>query len=559
MSFEEDLCFTPLNIDGLDISLPKKFTYPFNYQPHALCLRAYETLKPELDQLPHDFAKEENALGKMFGVLIVKDKDQRLGFLKAFSGKLFGGNKVKGYVPPVFDTLDPEGFYKKGEEEIVKISIKLDQLNSERQYNNLLVELSKAEEEHKKIIQEAKHSLKERKEIRKQKRLSLNSLDTLESLAVETALNHESARDHYILKDLNRQWNTQLASIKSALAPYEAKIEELKNLRRSMSAALQDLLFDNYKFLNCQDNEVSLKDIFEITDEKIPPSGAGECAAPKLLQYAFLNKMMPISMAEFWWGKSPQSEIRKHGQFYPACRSKCLPILNHMLIGIEVEPNPMLADQKAINLDILYEDDEMIVVNKPSGLLSVPGKTSLPSVQSMLAEKYGEIMMVHRLDMSTSGIIIAAKSMPVYHQLQAQFISRKVVKKYEALLEGIPSLKEGTIILPIRVDLDNRPRQLVDEVHGKYAKTHYKVNAEINGRALVDFYPVTGRTHQLRVHAAHQLGLGLPIVGDDLYGNRAERLYLHAAYLRFTHPTSGRMMEIRCESGFWELDGGETV
>jgi tRNA pseudouridine32 synthase / 23S rRNA pseudouridine746 synthase len=259
-------------------------------------------------------------------------------------------------------------------------------------------------------------------------------------------------------------------------------------------------------------------------------------------------------MAEFWWGASPQSEIRKHGHFYPACKSKCLPILSHMLEGLDVEPNPMdhtIAKPK--HLDIIYEDSFIIAVNKPEGLLSVPGKEVKDSVQQRIADLFPGIvspMIVHRLDMSTSGIMILAKSLKVYHNLQAQFTNRKIVKRYDAILDGVLHSDEGIIELPLRVDLDNRPRQMVCYTYGKPAKTKYKVINKDENTTLIHFWPITGRTHQLRVHSAHSSGLNLPILGDDLYGRRSDRLYLHAAYIQFWHPGLQREMTLEVPSGF---------
>ena len=294
--------------------------------------------------------------------------------------------------------------------------------------------------------------------------------------------------------------------------------------------------------------------IFDHTESKIPPAGAGECAAPKLLQYAYLNKLKPIAMAEFWWGKSPSSEIRKHKQFYPSCRGKCEPILGHMLEGLDVEPNEMLSNLKdEKELDIIFEDEHLVAVNKPAEFLSVPGKEIEDSVYTRVKEKYPDAdgpLVVHRLDMSTSGVMLLAKSKDVHKAIQHQFEQRTIKKRYVALLRGELTEKRGEINLPLRVDFHDRPRQLVCHEHGKPARTVWELVETIDGQSLVRFYPITGRTHQLRVHAAHADGLNTPILGDDLYGTKADRLHLHAEQLRFIHPISLEEVTLKVPAPF---------
>jgi tRNA pseudouridine32 synthase/23S rRNA pseudouridine746 synthase len=344
--------------------------------------------------------------------------------------------------------------------------------------------------------------------------------------------------------------NNKLAKVETAkveFLTFKNEIEKLKTERKERSGALQKRLFDEYKFLNGNREEQSLLDIFGSK----PPAGAGECAVPKLLHYAFSHQLKPIAMAEFWWGQSPKSEIRKHKEFYPACRSKCEPILGFMLQGIDVEPNPMLentfSDKK---IDTVFEDEFLIIVNKPEEFLSVPGKNITDSVQTRIKQKYPNATLVHRLDQSTSGILLIAKEDWVYHHLQRQFTSRSVKKRYVALLDGILAQKSDTIDLPLRVDLDNRPHQMVCYQYGKPSQTYFEV-IEIQGdRTKIHFYPITGRTHQLRVHASHPSGLNMPIVGDDLYGKKSDRLYLHAEYLQFKHPKTGEEMKFEVKAGF---------
>jgi len=284
-----------------------------------------------------------------------------------------------------------------------------------------------------------------------------------------------------------------------------------------------------------------------------PPAAAGECATPKLLQYAFLNGLRPVAMAEFWWGAPPKSEIRKHRQFYPACTGKCKPILEHMLEGILVDDNPLLINQgEDRKLEIVYEDDSFVVVNKPAELLSVPGIQIQDSVYTRLKAAFVNIepLIIHRLDMATSGLLVVAKTKEAHKNIQKQFLKRTVNKRYTALLSKIINKQEGGITLPLRGDLDNRPRQLVCFEFGKKAMTKWKVIETKETTTKVHLWPLTGRTHQLRMHAAHELGLNAPIVGDDLYGTSAERLYLHAAYLEFIHPVTNEKLAFEVVEDF---------
>ncbi|MEQ3690673.1 MAG: RluA family pseudouridine synthase, partial [Flavobacterium sp.] len=323
-----------------------------------------------------------------------------------------------------------------------------------------------------------------------------------------------------------------------------------KEIRSFKSVQLQQQLFDNYAFHNQYKKSKSLGEIFKNN----PPAGAGECAAPKLLHYAFQNDLKPIAMAEFWWGESPKSEIKKHKQFYPACTGKCEPILKHMLLDIKMDENPFLNNTaENQDIEIVFEDDYLSVIHKPHEFLSVPGKNVKDSVYQRVKDLYSNAtgpLIVHRLDMSTSGLMLIAKSEEVYKNLQSQFLKRTVQKKYVALLNGIVTPNEGFIDLPLRVDLDNRPNQLVCYEHGKSARTKFEVISRENNKTRIHFYPISGRTHQLRIHASHKLGLDCPIIGDDLYGTKANRLHLHAEEITFEHPISNEKITILKEADF---------
>ena len=367
-------------------------------------------------------------------------------------------------------------------------------------------------------------------------------------------LNQESIVFHYRLKDIIKYWKCRLEEIGFQLSTYETEINALKELRKKRSVTLQKKLFEQYTFLNQHKEIKNISEIFELKEDLTPAAGAGECAAPKLLQYAFSHDLQLVTMAEFWWGRTPSSEVRKHGQFYPACNRKCKPILAHMLAGIEMDDNPML-NNPGLNKDlpIVLEDEYLLVVNKPAELLSVPGKKIVDSVYNRMRSKYPNAtgpLIVHRLDMSTSGLMLIAKTKEIHQHLQNQFIKRIIQKRYVAVLEGNLTDDEGEIALPLRVDLDDRPRQLICFQHGKPALTRWKVIDRKENQTKIHFYPVTGRTHQLRVHASHIKGLGIPIKGDDLYGTRADRLYLHAERLEFIHPVSKEKLKVECPSEF---------
>ena len=331
--------------------------------------------------------------------------------------------------------------------------------------------------------------------------------------------------------------------------------ESQREERRYRSQQLQLWLFDQYRFFNAKGERRRLVDVWQDyhCSESIrrryplPPGGTGDCCAPKLLQYAYSRGLKPLCMAEFWWGPSPKTEIRQHGQFYPACRGKCKPVLTWMLQGLDVDPNPEeIHGQPQLDIEVVFEDDWLIVVNKPSGLLSVPGRIGSYSVATILHQRYPNSLLAHRLDMGTSGLMVAAMSRSVYAALQQQFTDHTIRKRYVALLDGIPALKKGRIELPLLCDPINRPRQVVDYERGKPAVTDYEM-LDDNRIAL---YPQTGRTHQLRMHCAHPDGLGCPIRGDELYGHPSDRLYLHADRLELIHPVTGEHMTFELPAPF---------
>lgn len=528
------------------IELPRLFTYPFHYTPHPLCVMAAGEVQAYINKQTR--WKEELDKGKMFGVLIVRTSNGQTGYLAAFSGNLCGSNSHSFFVPPVYDLLKPDGFFKIEEEQISAINHQIGQLQNCDRYLKLQQKMERETASSQQALSEARKVLKAAKEKREQRRLHRPNENE------QAAMIRESQYQKAEFKRLERYWKEQISEIKTELESFSSQIEALKAERRNRSAALQQKLFQQFNFLNAKGETKNLCAIFEETVQKTPPAGAGECAAPKLLQYAYLSGLSPIAMAEFWWGESPKTEIRHHGYYYPSCRGKCEPILRHMLQGLDVEPAPSERYSLSQNMpEILFEDQWLLVLHKPEGVLSVPGKSEEQSIYSLLRARYPEAtgpLVVHRLDMATSGLLLAAKTQEVHRHLQAQFENRSIKKRYIALLDGILPEEEGVIDLPICPDYLDRPRQMVNEELGKTAITRYRVMDRKNGQTRIAFFPLTGRTHQLRVHAAHPLGLNCPIVGDELYGRKAERLYLHAEYLEFIHPVSGQRMVIEKKAEF---------
>lgn len=546
------------------LALPEKFTYPFHYTPHPLCVLAAEEVKKYIASRKE--WQEELASGKMFGVLIVQtdngitnNEENQIGYLAAFSGNLAGKNLHPYFVPPVYDLLQPEGFFKIEEEQISAINIRIRELENSSSYLDSKEKWKIETEQANAVLNQAKAELKMAKKAREIRRQSSPEISEEE----QASLIRESQYQKAEYKRLEKEWKKRLEELETEVRHFDIEIERLKTERKERSAALQRKLFEQFRLLNAQGEVKDLYTIFEQTVQKVPPAGTGECALPKLLQYAYLHQLKPLAMAEFWWGDSPKNEIRHHGYYYPSCKGKCEPILQHMLQGLEVDENPLLNPvHEDKELEIVFEDEWLLVVNKPAGMLSVPGKAEdRDSVYHRLKKKYPEAtgpMIVHRLDMATSGLLLVAKTKEVHQDLQAQFANRSIKKRYVAVLDGIVlSERTGRIELPLCLNPLDRPRQIVNKEYGKEAITEYRIISksgstfnESRKHTRIIFYPLTGRTHQLRVHAAHPEGLGCPILGDELYGKKADRLYLHAEYIKFRHPIYGDILRIQKEADF---------
>ena len=569
---------------------------PLDYEPHPLCIQACREVQEMLAR--REDWQEEIARGKMFGVLIVEnvktDTDvpkwgypaadseaPKWGYLAAYSGQIGGRSDWEDFVPAVFDYLQPDGYFKTHETEISRINQSISHLEKDERMKEARTLIRQLQEERKRTIAAYQEKMKEAK-VKRDSRREAGNL----SEAEEAQMIRESQFMKAELRRLKKSLSEKTA-LETEFEDYQENILRLKQLRKQLSDALQQWLFSQFRMLNQEGESKDLLEIFRDEALKeypqaaiatsriaalkmVPPAGSGECCEPKLLQYAYQHGYKPLQMAMFWWGESPKEEIRHHLQFYPACNGKCKPILHWMLppsvfespasaengIGGQKGPFPKQVEMLYEQVETLYEDCELTVIHKPAGLLSVPGKdSSQPSVYALMRSKYPEAtgpLIVHRLDMSTSGVMMIAKTEFAYHRLQKAFLNHQIQKKYVAIISGKDIPEKGIISLPLMPDYLDRPRQIVDHEQGKEAITEYEVLEPVDDSHLrIALYPKTGRTHQLRVHCAHQEGLNAPILGDPLYGNeKAARLHLHAEEITFEHPLTGKKMTITRKADF---------
>ena len=525
--------------DVSGIELPKQFTYPMHYVPHKLCkIAACEVMDYAMNQ---EQWRDELLAGKMLGVLVVEDSDGTLGYLAAYSGNLAHTGEHDYFVPHIYNLLAPQGLFRTGEAEITKINHRIETLENSPQRKELEALIKSTIAQHEQEELEMQRTMGTAKAERDRMRNELGITSEQEAVLIK-----ESQFQKAEMRRLKKRHRFELEQLQQQLYDLQSEINILKTKRKAMSEKLQRQLFELFVVHNARGESLDVATIFERRLHRLPPGGTGDCCAPKLLQYAFLHNLTPVCMAEFWVGQSPQGEVRHHGHFYPACRSKCLPLMEFMLQGLEVESNPLAISHDNDKVQVLFEDQWLIVVDKPTGMLTVPGKDeeaiSLLEIVSKMLPDGENALEVHRLDQATSGLVIIAKTKDVQSALREQFEQRKVHKTYLALLDGILTNNEGTIDLPLRPDPYDRPRQVVDMEYGKEAITKYRVLDYRGDKTLVEFTPRTGRTHQLRVHASHPQGLNCPINGDMLYGTAAERLCLHAQSITFTHPITGETM-----------------
>lgn len=554
-------------LSGIDF--PERMNNPLDYQPHPLCIAVCKELQTYLSE--REDWREEIDKGKMFGVLIVENAQPasgapEIGYLAAYSGQIGGRSDWDDFVPAVFDYLQPDGYFKTHEAEISGINQSIRKLEANTHMKEAKGLILQLQEERKHTIAAYQEKLKKAKAKRDARREagSLNPEEEAEMVKESQFMKAELRR---LKKSLSEK-----TSLETEYEAYQADILSLKQLRKTLSDALQQWLFSQFRMQNHEGESKDLLEIFRdaaLRDypqatiatsriaalKMVPPAGSGECCEPKLLQYAYSLGYKPLQMAMFWWGESPKEEIRHHLHFYPACNGKCKPILQWMLPASTFEPAAV--DLSLYNkVETLYEDREIAVIHKPEGLLSVPGKDAAqPSVHALMRSKYPEAtgpLIVHRLDMSTSGVMMIAKTEFAYHRLQKAFLNHQIQKKYVAIISGKVIPEKGIISLPLMPDYLDRPRQIVDHEQGKEAITEYEVLEPVDDFHLrIALYPKTGRTHQLRVHCAHQEGLNAPILGDPLYGNeKAARLHLHAEEITFEHPLTGKKMTITRKADF---------
>ena len=554
-------------LSGIDF--PERMNNPLDYQPHPLCIAVCKELQTYLSE--REDWREEIDKGKMFGVLIVENAQPasgapKIGYLAAYSGQIGGRSDWDDFVPAVFDYLQPDGYFKTHEAEISGINQSIRKLEANTHMKEAKGLILQLQEERKHTIAAYQEKIKKAKAKRDARREagSLNPEEEAEMVKESQFMKAELRR---LKKSLSEK-----TSLETEYEAYQADILSLKQLRKTLSDALQQWLFSQFRMQNHEGESKDLLEIFRdaaLRDypqatiatsriaalKMVAPAGSGECCEPKLLQYAYSLGYKPLQMAMFWWGESPKEEIRHHLHFYPACNGKCKPILQWMLPASTFEPAAV--DLSLYNkVETLYEDREIAVIHKPEGLLSVPGKDAAqPSVYALMRSKYPEAtgpLIVHRLDMSTSGVMMIAKTEFAYHRLQKAFLNHQIQKKYVAIISGKVIPEKGIISLPLMPDYLDRPRQIVDHELGKEAITEYEVLEPVDDSHLrIALYPKTGRTHQLRVHCAHQEGLNAPILGDPLYGNeKAARLHLHAEEITFEHPLTGKKMTITRKADF---------
>ncbi|MFA0088107.1 pseudouridine synthase [Vibrio sp. 10N.261.51.F12] len=586
--------FIPFSVNISDYALPSSFTFPYYYTPHPLATIAMDELQAYLEkqtEWPHDF----NQMGKMFAVLVVKNSQGDIGYLASFCDEPNQSTQEKHpefFVDAIANPCQTDDL----NDEVTSLGTEITQHKNASGYLQLQHTVRQKHLESEQKIADLQQRNAKAKATRKQARRDMESklgvsINEAQLQDFISDLGAQSSREKRVLKALKQQWQVELMTLNDALKAEQSVIDDMERQWAKLNGQLTIESQKSCLFLNQAGVEKSLYDLFNYQSqsqsqdqEQRPISGSvlatssasntnstpvissthvmnstpiansSEQNLPKLLQAAFSQQLTPIALGEFWWGASPYAQIRQHKNLYPVCQSKCFEILEHILEGISTDPSPLEqtpSHNKA--LDIVYEDDTLVVVNKPAEFLSVSGKYISDSVQARMQARYPNAtgpMIVHRLDMSTSGLLVLTLTAEANKHVQKQFIERSVEKRYTALLEGVIQQQSGVITLPMCGDLTDRPRQMVCHEQGRGAETTYQVVSTKNHRTKIHLFPKTGRTHQLRVHCAHQAGLNTPIVGDDLYGFKDSRLHLHAGYLKFVHPVSRDTLEFEVAADF---------
>ena len=488
----------------------------------------------------------EPGAGKMFAVMVASEGNH-LYYYIAHSGKLAGQWTYPGFVPAIADTVRIDALCASACEQLARIDNEIQTLEQSHEWLQAHESLSQSMTARDHALQKLRTSNKDRKRRRRQQRERFSQSGEQDKLL---QLNRESQHDRAELKRVAADWDDELAILQNSVDRLSAIRDDLRRKKAVISADTQRACFSEYQLKGpdgtYRDIVSLFTDITALSDQLpgLPPSGAGDCAAPKLLHYAWCHTINVLALSEFWVGTAAAGTLRHDRQFYPPCRRRCQPLMQFLLpehCARDYQPPSPVG-----SFDIVYKDTSLLVVDKPSGMLSVPGKTAVPAViDEVSARLSGKFYAVHRLDLETSGLLLLARSLEAYRHLQRQFLQRSVTKQYEALLDGLLVTRAGTISLPLTSDLDDRPRQRVCPVNGKVAITDYELIEASNMYSRVTLKPHTGRTHQLRLHCAHPHGLGMPIIGDSLYGRPSARMQLHACQLAVLHPTHGDTIEFR--------------
>lgn len=542
--------------------VPVRLASPFAHDPpHSLARRAAEELqlhlrRGDLSGRINLAALDRPGRGKMFGVLVVAAPDGRIGYLRGFSGMLGDRWHLDGFAPPLFDPNARDAFWPAGEAELRALDVRHAELVEGAEPVALRASLAELTARHAAAAAglRARHDANRQLRHDARRRLAHSALGDDKPHAALHALGQESRADDAERRRLDAAHHQERELLASALRALDARRAELEHLRAERSRQLWQQMAYAYVIPNARGEERPLGALFA---PEPPPGGAGDCAAPKLFAHAYRHRLRPLALAEFWWGAPLLIGERHAGAYYPACHSKCGQVLPYMLEGLPVDPAPVLG-AAPIHEDeprLLYEDPWVLVVDKPCGLLSVPGRHDplRDSVLVRLRRRHPDAtgpLVVHPLEPEMSGLLLAAKDEETHAALQRQFARREADKRYVAWLDGRVTGDQGVVELPLRADFEHRPRHTVDPRHGKRAITEWRVTQRTEARTRVSLLPRTGRTHQLRVHAAHPLGLGAPIVGDRLYGGDDTRLMLHAEALTFVHPRTGERIDLECRAPF---------